>query len=148
MQRARLLAVMTIIAWAACSVALALAACGVEAIELVRGIHRDSSLTEREKLAPPPPDGDLTDFLFLRRRLAGVRRFYLVLPEWERKNPFVGGAARNFALFFVFPATAVDRIDEADAAVGVDGVDLRDLHAEGSRIERSGDISVQLLRPR
>jgi hypothetical protein len=146
--RARFVTVVTLIVWAACSVAIAFAAASLEAIRLVKGIHRDSDLTTRDKLSSPARAGglDLTDFLFLQRHLAGVKRFYLVLPEGERQNPFLGGAARNFTLFFLFPATAVDRISEAEAAVGLDGVDLRALRAAGDRIEHSGDISVQLLR--
>jgi hypothetical protein len=144
--RARLLTVIMLVAWTAGLVTLALAATTVEASKLINGIRHDANLTARDKVAPPAPGGDLTDFLFLRRHLAGVKRFYLVLPEWERKNPFVGGAARNFTLFFLYPATAADRIPEAEAAVALDGADLRARHAGGARIERSGDISVQLLR--
>jgi hypothetical protein len=143
--RARFVTVMALVTWAACSVALAFVAISIEAIRLVNGIDRDAHLTTREKLASPAP-GDLTDYLFLQRHLAGVEQFYLVLPKRERKNPFIGGGTRNFALFFLFPAIAVSRIGEADAAVGLDGVDLHALRAAGARIERSGDVSVQLLR--
>jgi hypothetical protein len=143
--RARFVTVMALVAWAACSVALAFAATSIEAVRLVNGIDRDANLTTRDKLASPAP-GDLTDYLFLQRHLAGVKRFYLVLPKRERKNPFIGGGTRNFVLFFLFPATAVDRMGKAEAVVGLDGADLSALRATGARIEHSGDVSVQLLR--
>ena len=71
----------------------------MEAIRLASGIRRDVHLKREAKLASPARATGLklADFAFLQRQLAGVTRFYLVLPPAEAQNAFTGGGARNFA---------------------------------------------------
>jgi hypothetical protein len=125
-------------------------AAGTEAVRLAKGIRTDVHLTRTEKLTSPARAAGLSpaDFAFIRRRLSGVKRFYLILPKEERQNAFVAGGSRNFALFFLFPLEAVDDMRDADALIGLDGVDLRRWHIAGSRIERHNSVSVELLPPR
>ena len=138
-KRARRFGPLALVGWITLFVALVVGAVSVEAIRLARGIHRDASLAKQQRLhSPVGMDGfagsGIQELLFLQKHLAGVKRFY-----------FVGGGARHFALFFLLPATAVDRIDDAQAVVGVDGADIRGLYAAATPIERYGDVSVQLL---
>jgi hypothetical protein len=129
--------------WVLLVVSVGIAIALVALASLVPQLHRDLSRTEAENDAATAVFNqiDLADFRFARDRLRPSDRFYLVVGDAARRDPFTTRSGRNFALWYLYPAVAVERVADADVVIGVDGSEIDSL-ARGHEVERHGSVSV------
>jgi hypothetical protein len=115
---------------------------------LVKSAHDAGSLSaiEREEYPTLSDSLDPSEYRFLRDRLRGARRYFLLPGPATLRSPLSVAGGRNFTLFFLYPALAVDDPQDAEVAIGIDGAQLDDLGLQTDRIERYRNVSIARLR--